>query len=447
MDANNNLPPQKRARIIPIDAGSMMEDRTDFDNWILSDECQNMIDELMLFDWDPDVEDALNGANGEWTGSDDVDAYKEALLNPFSPQAAGARVCDEWALPTGTRTVHTTNTITVANTNAWSVMLTPHPLMTACIGSGNATMTWGGTGAYTTNTDIFFLASNSALSGAFINYRIVGGGVRIKNMQAPLGATGRIEIAQVPLAGTGITSLALDTVAFSFPDLTQAYLGATSNNGDNFISLLGFPHADEYTVTELLTHDIAASFKPSGPDSLEFYKTVPRTIGSSGYEVIDDGALQPLNTTSVAASKVITGLPTIAKGWNAICIRGTSFPAGATLEIEYILHLEGTPSVLTTTILNNSEAEMQISVDPVKLQRFHQMVGKSPDSRLVSMIRAHAKQFGRGVRDGITNTKPRSKKKNTKVRNTARIGTDAIMRTLAGLIGVKRGKTKAKGRK
>lgn len=396
-------------------------------------------------------DDALNGANGEVTGSDDVDSVKAlraALMEPFSSMAEGAVILDEFATATVPRKAHITNNVTPSPQGNFSVAIFPSPCFTAFnftnVGGADSKLQWGGAvTAYNTNVSAKGIVSPNEMADIFTQFRVVGGGIRIRNLMTPLTATGRLEIVQMPVTAPGMSVNGLFTSTYSSPDISTRLLGNFPLGSNHvFTSFLALPGADEYTMSEIDKGDILCSFKVASPHYYEFRSTSnDLLVGSTNsIGVIQEG--DDFNNTTGAVSQNQYSNGTVdSRGMNAILLRGSGFPAGSpVLEIEVILHIEGVPRPSGTSAFAPQSLTHR-RADPLAQQKIVSALSLTRDSMLVSQVRAHAKNVGRGIGDAVRNRKTKSK---SKVRNATAKISDQVIRNALGRIGISRGGPKKK---
>lgn len=392
----------------------------------------------------------LNGANGEVTGTDDmksteaVKALAAVYNNPFSTAADGATILDEYQHPVNARKAHVTSTIAPTASGGFSLAFFPGPCLSAFNMESTATFTWGGQSSFVVSTNAKRLMDNTQLYDNFIQYRVVGGGLRIRNLMTPLNATGRLEVVQVPVSKPGVNYQALETLNIGADQMAEWLLGKIPTSSGRFSSFLSMPGADEYTASELDKNDLIIPFKVTGSNYFNFKSTVTDER-SSNYLVGDEGqffdsATGAMIPTSSYASSGVTD----CHGMTAICLRGTGFPSGTVLEIEQILHIEGVPFTNSSTAIFASSVPSKKLADPLAQTKLIAAACSKPDSFLVGQLRAHGKNVSRGIKDSLKNRKTNTKSKTRKV--TQKV-TDAILAAAMSRVGLSRGpRKKASGK-
>jgi len=81
------------------------------------------------------------------------------------------------------------------------------------------------------------------MTAVFSNYRVVGGGIQIRNLQPPTSATGRVIVAPVPLCGTvpGPSVLGINAMVNANAAFVIAGVQATSNTSGIPSDILELP--------------------------------------------------------------------------------------------------------------------------------------------------------------------------------------------------------------
>jgi len=295
----------------------------------------------------PLVNKARN-APGFKSSSDDLARYYLALTDPFHPDALGAQVPDMFSYPTAT--FHAEGTIGI-DTNAAgiaSVLINPHPYLTAVdmttTSVGSTSMT-----RYSTNST-YAATPIASMKATLSNFRVVGLGIEIRNLLPPTTATGRVIVATVPVSGIapGPNSLLntgpnnntlLNIITGETSAVTSVTTGITS-------AILALPGALEYTVQDLITNKLSVQCRPCTPQAFEFRNalnetalTASRTMGQNETYITSTGVIDTTATDTIGTSD--------SRGFDAILLRFEGLPVSTTgsMEVKYILHYEGTPFV------------------------------------------------------------------------------------------------------
>lgn len=277
--------------------------------------------------------------------------YGRILKNPFAPEAMGSRCPDSYSFPTATYHLKGTMVVTSGPTGTYvgqcGVLFTPNPLLsvvdtlfdksssaTSCIATTNSSLVNFGTALTYGATTPDLLGSVLATS------RVVSWGVKITNLQPELSATGRIYIALVPTLSNIPSVKLLAATNIATGSLTQMVCGlATSAVASG--SLEEQPTSTHIAVQDLLHGDIMISGSYTNPD----FFTLRSVQGSEVYGV----------GTALATQIVSNGVNVLAQGNSdqcnmmggvAIAFYAEGCPANTPcFDVEYIYHLEGTPTV------------------------------------------------------------------------------------------------------
>jgi len=274
-------------------------------------------------------------------------------------------------------------------------MFLPNPLLSFVNGIGVANSS-----GYTQfgTSSCYGAVSVSTLSSVLDGYRVVGWGLRIRNLQAPGTATGMIEVAQVPCNGTipGLAAIAESNITFA--NFIPLSIGGVSNS-TAFYSLLGYPESDEFAVQELMANDLLICGKITSPDYLRFRNTDNAVTLSASRQLVD-GAEQ--NTTGNTIAATGGGDAANCQGRTAILVRLRGFPASVTsvIDIEVIYHLEGTPTVQAVPTLE-SGARAEIAVNPSEMAMVVSKLARDPPARIISPMLAHARRAASGAAHGV----------------------------------------------
>jgi len=287
-------------------------------------------------------------------GNDHLNAYASALMRPFSKAAMGAQVPDMYSYPTAT--YHTEGTITIISNNLGvaSFIMTPDPycsfidMTTASVNTSSMARYFG------TSPDAYASVIQSSLAGVLTNYRVVGGGIQIRNLLPPTTATGRVIIATVPMADNmpGPNSLLCATSNYT---LAAHAIGVRPAGGSDIASttaglnsnIIQLPGAVELTVQDLISQSLSVNFRPVSPGAFDFknvtndqYLTSIAGVPYSDQAIVSNatGLGNPAVSDSLASKQ-----PT---GFDAICVRLEGLPPLAICaDVRYVLHFEGTPAL------------------------------------------------------------------------------------------------------
>lgn len=312
--------------------------------------------------------------NSYLKGKTTLNSYVCALQYPFSPEAIGAKVPDAYTFPTNSFHHRTTYILGTAGTSFSGVFI-PSPFCTfidngkASGSTGIGTNSYGGCYTMGGASSVVGLCTPSQMSSVCNSFRVVGGGIRIRNLQSEYAAVGRIYAAVVPIADAGIPSF----------DILDSYLPTSTGYGAIYgnmglpapgqvhsASLQSFPLSDDFTVSELVAGDeIDINFHISHPKFYSFKaayedSTVTSTNvqGDNVYVTSSTGIVQ--KTTNKSNMQ--------ADGASAILLYFEGFPGTASvaqIEVDVILHYECTPYTATSGTTSTSGFKPTMDCPPV----------------------------------------------------------------------------------
>jgi hypothetical protein len=307
------------------------------------------------------------------TADESLRCYASALLKPFSKQALGAVVPDMYSYPTATYHCEGTITLTSSASGVASVIMTPDPycslidMQSSCVSTSSMFN-------YGTAYNAFAACSQPNLSAALTNYRVVGGGIQIRNLLPPTTATGRLLAATVPMSDSMPGPGQLSNLSVSNYTLCRRAAGITPNSGSNTsqgtlglpASILQLPNAVECTIQDLIAQTMSINFKPVTANSFEFKSTVnDSSVGFLGTNVFSDQpATGAASGTSIAAlgDSYASKQPT---GFDCILLRFEGLPANTICaDIRYVYHFEGTPAITNSvgSIVPAAKADTVIDI-------------------------------------------------------------------------------------
>lgn len=289
-----------------------------------------------------------------------VNSFAAALSTPFEVQARGARVPDMYAFPTNTYRIQTSVLLGAGATTFGGVFL-PNPYVsmldiTRMSGLGTSVSSTGGMRPYTGATAFFGSTTPALLSALSTEFRVVGGGIKIRNLIPELTATGRIYLAVIPVANGGVPSYALlDTIPFnSIAAGNPAYnnvlarMGLPNVPGLSSASLQMQPVSKDFTVGEIVgSNELEVDFAVYHPDLFRFKASDAANVGLDGVSREADDIVFTIALGSVSTTASGFKEPTQSDGGSAIILWCEGFPGGVSpqIEVDYVLHLETIPLV------------------------------------------------------------------------------------------------------
>lgn len=276
--------------------------------------------------------------------------FKNALKAPFSPSAFGCKVPDTFSMPTITGHVHYEVQLGTNASSIAAMTLFPSPMVAFRLNSGTAT---SGLSTFTTDASLFYFSSRTSMDTTFDQYRVVAMGVKVSNLMAPLSATGRFIFTPLVLGGTFpgfdlLNSGAGASSGYYLPATTGVTVAQSVSS-----AMLQKPSSVEITVQDLLQRSYAFTMIPTSPIFYKFKNCGAQQYnGGANLTVLENGEGIITTTTGVTsynANGEFTDNMDMTGGI-ALNILGEGLPLNTSvLQVEVVLHLEGTPSVNTAT--------------------------------------------------------------------------------------------------
>lgn len=291
------------------------------------------------------------------------ESFKASLIDPFSIDARGARVPDLYSFPTATYRLQT-SMLVGTGLSSFGLTLLPSPYLTVIdnsLTSGLAACVTGpgGMRPFSGALGYYAFTTPAQMTSIAQNFRVVGGGIKIRNLIPELTATGRVYVAVLPVADGGLPNYqACENAVFT----TTSYQSVARNMGIPFASQLlspslqMYPMSHDYTVGQMVgAHEVDVNFSIFHPN---FFKFKPANIASSNF----DGVLREADDVFWTSATGVVNTATSGNkegmqsdGGGAIVIFCDGFPVttSAPIEIDVCLHLETTPAVTANSITGN----------------------------------------------------------------------------------------------
>jgi len=288
------------------------------------------------------------------------ESFAHALADPFSIEARGARVPDLYAFPTNTFRLQTSVLLGAGSQTEFGAVFLPNPYVsvidTGVAATGTPSITGlGGLQRYSSGASSFAAMTIPVLFAPLATeFRVVGGGIKIRNLLPELTATGRVYIAVLPLSNGGVPNY----------NLLSTIGGLTTANYNNITARMGLPTIEslrsaslqlqplskDYTVGQIVgDEEIEIDFSIYHPD---FFRFKPTRVENAEY----NGTVREADDV---AFTIATGVPIAlasgnkeavqSDGGSAIVVWFEGIPAtpSAPFEIDMCLHLECVPLVAT----------------------------------------------------------------------------------------------------
>jgi len=284
-------------------------------------------------------------------------SYLRLLVDPFDTRSFGSKVPDPLSLYTDTYKIHGEfKVVAPAGVTTAAYLIRPNPffsvvdLQSASGASSTSSATgWSQSAA---NSYIWSATTPSALASTMTNYRVVAHAVRIRLVLPQQVATGRLIIARAPRSRADVPYSFVNGNGWSWATTGSAgnsTYGAIPGIVANSPFLLEFPESKEYSMIDLMGCDVTIVNKPNAPTAFCFSPVViSNAINTNTYdsnEVVTIGQ-SPATYTSGAISDNCTG-------WDDFYIYMDGLPSSSNpiVNFEYVLHLEGVPSISSNTAI------------------------------------------------------------------------------------------------
>jgi hypothetical protein len=275
-----------------------------------------------------------------------VEAFKAALMAPFSPQALGAKIPDMFAAPTVTK--HLGFSIGVWSNvsgeadlvilpNLYAPVISPRSCMGAVSGPVTSWTTMDGVGQGS-----IYINDPASLAAQVSNYRIVGYGVRVYATSSLTATSGRALMATTAVsswvnsksAKIGGQATTSNNASASAANTLAAYGIPVSGWSVDLTSMPSMLNCVETSMVSLGNNPMTILPKVTSPEAFEFRQSSDSSIG-----------FQINNQTS--ASYVSSGDASYLRvaGIEAIVLGFTGLPANTRVaQVELIYHIEGSPT-------------------------------------------------------------------------------------------------------
>jgi len=304
-----------------------------------------------------------------------LNSYAAALHAPFDRAALGAKVPDMFSYPVATYHCEGTVTLRSDANGVSSVVITPDPFCTlvdATTASVASTSMYNYVGAYTA----YAAVTQTNLSNQLANFRVVGGGIEVRNLMPPTTATGRVITATVPMADVLPGPNALSNTSISNFTLVNKLTSVVPSSGSHVSqgtsglpsTILQLPGAVHLSSQDLISSNLKVNFKPCSPEAFHFRSTQNDYIlGYTGSTAINEAA----------GANLVSGIPATSYnnlndsfaskaplGFDAILLRFEGCTPSTTIaDVKYVLHFEGSPTVTNNVASIIADAQASSYVD------------------------------------------------------------------------------------
>lgn len=301
--------------------------------------------------------------------------FVACVTHPFSEEAEGGQWPDEYSLPTATQVLRTSFTVSLTDTTGeLDIVVQPNPFCMIANGNGTAStsphITGGNTWSSHPYTGGFYeygLCTEDQLGSFFARYRVVGWGVRFRNLQPPLNQQGKFYAAKVPSLNQFANYSTAYTPKASWQNYLQFYELPNSDPSTGYVvnQIIGLPTAMENMVSALsIAGGLEVVGKVTSPVCQEWRDSTNVTVVSTTDEaspLMQSGQVlfqtnantgQPYPVSAFDSDFLRQG------GWSVLVIKATGLPNSpqAVFDLEAIMHLEGIPPVGQTIVFSPCRA-------------------------------------------------------------------------------------------
>lgn len=309
----------------------------------------------------------------------EVDRYALALMDPFNPNSEGAKVPDQFCLPTTVRTIRTTQTATIGAVGSFIGIVTNNPIMAIAVNTGTLSDTTPLTAHNGSVMGGYWGVSPASFGSQMDNYRVVGMGVRVTGLSSMTNAAGKFVIGTFPasswayakeftVGGTIQQDYASATPAATWKDWGLPYNGAVANPN----LLVNYPGNRVISAMEITENVFEVVPRMSDPEALIFRPT-------------NDSSVGPWYQYSGASASVGNADYLKLKGFETTFIYVSGAPVGSTFDIEVIYHLEGRPNISAGTP-GSVMPVASVSPSPVAPKKFFEILTEAAKQPTVRQV-------------------------------------------------------------
>lgn len=308
------------------------------------------------------------------------DAYFVAMAEPFSAQAMGARVPDWFSIPTKTGHITRRFALTTNASGEADAIILPSCYWHAVSPRGS----FAGQGTWTaldgtTLANAVVYTTTASLSTQFVNYRIVGYGVKVMGTTSMTNTQGVVLEAKVPISSyinSGGDPVGGITPNISNANATKANTLAAYGvpNAANVVdatSLLILPESSETSLMALCERPMDIIPKITSAEAFSFRLAKDSAVG---FNITDQSSVSNVQSGDASYLRL--------SGHEAVIIAATGCAASTSvLEVEVIYHIEGIPFISTSTTGYVAGDSLDINVDPISWLKAIQRAANLPSFR------------------------------------------------------------------
>jgi hypothetical protein len=281
--------------------------------------------------------------------------YVTAVTNPFHPSAEGVRVPDYYAFDTATYKLKGTISVVAPSlTTTGSFALFPHPFLSYAdiqsLNGGVSTTSTISMLQFTGNTALWGACAPNTFSGILSDYRVVACGWKLRVQIPQQLRTGRLIIAPIPLNRDLPGYSVLNGITALPANLARLFGGVPPSVAVSS-AILELPGSYEISFPDMDKGDIMLCTRPITSASTAFHTPIIgggySTSQSVGDVSLDTNATGTINNLDFADVMDMSGFAGFL-----VHFEGVPSATQPILDIEYIYHLEGTPSI--SVVASNS---------------------------------------------------------------------------------------------
>jgi len=279
----------------------------------------------------------------------DVRAFQAALRDPFSLAAAGARIPDEFAIPTIPLTVEQVFTVTANGSGEADIVITADPLVSFIDPLSTMTSVGALNSMGAASGHIYGATTKTALAALCDAYRVVSTGIKVRNLMPFNTVTGRVLTAKVPPTGNfaGPVDIAAANPDCYFLVNLISQIGMQANGIING-NILSLPGAQEYTMQDLISQALLIQPRGVTPAWRQFRDPLDdASLGGTG------GPWYQNVVFTTGSNPVVAGSTSQRTNGNEITlIRFTGCPVSTLVaEVRVVYRLEAAPPVPTSVVM------------------------------------------------------------------------------------------------
>lgn len=272
------------------------------------------------------------------------------LANPFDEKAVGAKWPSSDLMDTSTARLFKVCTLTSDNAGSISCTVIPDPMVSLWVRAGQ----FAGLPGYTGSPNWGGVANRTGggLPNIASAYRVVGFGIRMRNLIAPLSATGKLVLCPLPIPGRLPNPALLETYIADDNSSADQIFNQGSSSAMSTANYAMYPRAQTVTVSDLLSGtELLSVLRPSNEGCVAWK---PCWVPSN-----DDGSFQTSGVARAFGTVLASGASApfdltraVDPFWgdfrhaSALNIQATGLPVStACFEFDFIIHLEYCPKM------------------------------------------------------------------------------------------------------